>query len=49
MVIADHARVERRYKLLDMVRQFGREKLEAAGEVDRINSRHRDYWLALWL
>ena len=36
-----------RYRLLEMVRQYGAEKLEASGETDRFKARHRDYFLAL--
>ena len=36
-----------RYSLLEMVRQYGREKLEQAGDTTRRFSCHRDYFLAL--
>jgi predicted ATPase/DNA-binding CsgD family transcriptional regulator len=35
-----------RYRLLEMVRQYAVEKLEAAGEGRRGRTRHRDYYLA---
>jgi predicted ATPase/DNA-binding SARP family transcriptional activator len=38
---------EGRYRLLEMVRQYGAEKLETAGEIGRVKARHRDYFLAL--
>ena len=39
--------VEGRYRLLEMVRQYAAEALQASGEVAQIRSRHRDYFLKL--
>ncbi|MEP7359820.1 MAG: AAA family ATPase, partial [Anaerolineales bacterium] len=38
---------ETRYRLLEMVRQYAREKLEATEDGVRLHTRHRDYYLAL--
>lgn len=37
---------ERRYRLLETVRQYAREKLQEAGETADQHTRHRDYFLA---
>ncbi|MGH2399401.1 MAG: ATP-binding protein, partial [bacterium] len=36
-----------RYRLLETVREYGREKLREAGEFSTIHARHRDWYLAL--
>ncbi len=36
-----------RYRLLEVIQQFGREKLEARGEAAILSRRHRDWYLAL--
>jgi len=36
-----------RYRLLETVRQYGRDKLPASGEADVVRGRHRDWYLAL--
>jgi predicted ATPase/DNA-binding CsgD family transcriptional regulator/Tfp pilus assembly protein PilF len=36
-----------RYRLLEVIRQFGREKLEAKGEAIILSRRHRDWYLRL--
>jgi len=36
-----------RYRLLETVRQYARERLREAGEAERVRGRHRDYFLAL--
>jgi predicted ATPase/DNA-binding CsgD family transcriptional regulator len=36
-----------RYRLLETVRQYAREKLAAAGETDRLRARHMDYYVRL--
>ena len=36
-----------RYRLLEVIRQFGREKLEARGEGIMLSRRHRDWYLGL--
>jgi predicted ATPase len=38
---------EGRYRLLEMVRQYAAESLQASGEADQIKTRHRDWFLAL--
>jgi predicted ATPase/DNA-binding CsgD family transcriptional regulator len=46
MVISDRRQGEAaRYRLLETVRQFAREKLETAGETASVRARHRDYFL----
>lgn len=37
---------ETRYRLLEMVRQYAREKLQDAGETEHLSRRHRDHYLA---
>jgi non-specific serine/threonine protein kinase len=47
MVVADQPPGEAmRYRLLEMIRQYAREKLEAAGERPQALTRQRDYYLA---
>jgi non-specific serine/threonine protein kinase len=36
-----------RYRMLDTIREFGRERLEEAEDLDRLRLRHRDTFLAL--
>ena len=36
-----------RFGLLETLRQYGEEKLQAEGEQERFRQRHRDYFLAL--
>jgi non-specific serine/threonine protein kinase len=38
---------ERRYRLLETLRQYGEERLQQAGEARAIRCRHRDWYLAL--
>jgi non-specific serine/threonine protein kinase len=45
MVVADRQAVEPRYRLLEMVREFALEKLQAGGEGDGLSDRHADYFL----
>jgi len=46
LVIADRRQGdEARYRLLEMVRQYGAEKLAAAGDTVRVRQRQRDYYL----
>jgi predicted ATPase len=47
LVIAEERGSGVRYRLLETVRQHGLEKLGAAGEVDSLRGRHRDFFLAL--
>jgi predicted ATPase/DNA-binding SARP family transcriptional activator/DNA-binding CsgD family transcriptional regulator len=36
-----------RYRMLDPVRQYGQERLQESGEVERVRERHAEYFLAL--
>ena len=36
-----------RYRLLETIRQYGRQKLEESGEAERVRERHARYYLAL--
>jgi predicted ATPase len=47
LVIADERDPGVRYRLLETVRQYGLEKLGAAGEEEVVRTRHRDLFLAL--
>jgi predicted ATPase/DNA-binding CsgD family transcriptional regulator len=48
MVVADRRQGEpARYRLLETVRQYAREKLDGAGEGTRLRRCHRDYFLSL--
>ena len=47
LVTVDQHAADLRYRLLETVRQYGREKLLGAGEADEAQRRHRDYFLAL--
>jgi predicted ATPase len=47
LVIAEEGRCGVRYRLLETVRQYGLERLAAAGEGDAVRGRHRDVFLAL--
>ncbi len=38
---------ETRYRLLETIRQYGRERLEEASQAQGVRSRHRDWYLAL--
>jgi predicted ATPase/class 3 adenylate cyclase len=38
---------EPRFRLLDTIRAFAAERLEADGEVERVRARHRDWYVAL--
>jgi tetratricopeptide (TPR) repeat protein len=38
---------EERYRLLEIMRQYGRDRLAEAGEVEATRDRHRDWFLAL--
>lgn len=46
VVTEEHPRTVR-YRLLETVREYGREKLRDAGEFATIHTRHRDWYLAL--
>lgn len=48
LVVSKHdGESERRYHLLEMIRQYTHEKLQVAGEVDEIRNRHLD-WVLVW-
>jgi predicted ATPase/DNA-binding CsgD family transcriptional regulator len=47
LVVAREEGGEARYRLLETVQQYGREKLENAGEVGQVRERHAGYYLAL--
>ncbi|HUP69997.1 MAG TPA: LuxR C-terminal-related transcriptional regulator [Acidimicrobiales bacterium] len=46
LVVADTSRPRTRYRLLETVRHFAHEKLEAADESDAVAARHADWCLA---
>jgi predicted ATPase/class 3 adenylate cyclase/Tfp pilus assembly protein PilF len=43
----DHGSREARYRLLETVRQYGRERLLETGEAEAVRQRHRDWFLGL--
>jgi predicted ATPase len=45
LVIVEAHRAETRYRLLETVRQYGRDRLVEAGESDRLRSGHLDFFL----
>jgi non-specific serine/threonine protein kinase len=47
LVVAEEQDDETRYRLLEMIRQYGWERLTEAGELDAMRDRHRDWLLAL--
>jgi len=47
LIIADDRGDEARYRLLETVRQYGRERLGEAGETTKALRRHRDWYLRL--
>ncbi|MCP3904878.1 MAG: protein kinase [Planctomycetes bacterium] len=47
LVIADHAGGESRYRLLETVRQYAAEQLDAAGETGEVHARHLDFYVDL--
>ena len=44
LVVVERAHPER-YRLLEPLRQYGRDRLGEAGEVERLRDRHRDWFL----
>ncbi|MGH2397248.1 MAG: ATP-binding protein, partial [bacterium] len=46
LVIVDPAHGSRRYRLLDTMREYAKERLTAAGEVGPLRNAHRDWYLA---
>jgi predicted ATPase/class 3 adenylate cyclase/DNA-binding CsgD family transcriptional regulator len=47
LVVAETQGQEARYRLLETTREYGREKLDEAGETGVVRTRHRDWCLAL--
>src|SRR5207302_6594374 len=47
LVTTDKVESEARYSLLDMVQQYGRERLVESGEAELLGRRHRDYFLSV--
>jgi predicted ATPase/class 3 adenylate cyclase/Tfp pilus assembly protein PilF len=47
LVTVDKIESEARYSLLDMVRQYGRDRLLESGEAEEVGRRHLDYFLGL--
>jgi predicted ATPase/DNA-binding CsgD family transcriptional regulator len=47
LLLAEEEGDEIRYRMLETVRQYGREKLEASGDLDPVSLRHAGYFLTL--
>jgi predicted ATPase len=47
LVVASERGGEARYRLLETVRQYAREKLSESGEAEEVGERHAGYYLAL--
>jgi predicted ATPase/class 3 adenylate cyclase len=47
LVVAEEQDGEARYRLLETVQQYGREKLRESGEAAAVQRRHRDWYLGL--
>jgi non-specific serine/threonine protein kinase len=47
LIVVDRTGGERRYRLLETIRQYGEEKLRETGEAAQVRSRQRDYYVAL--
>jgi predicted ATPase/DNA-binding CsgD family transcriptional regulator len=47
LVVVEPPREEARYRLLETVRQFARDRLVESGEAGEVRGRHRDWFLAL--
>jgi len=47
LVVAEEMGPGTRYRLLETIRQYGEERLEAAGDTERWRARHADYYAAL--
>jgi predicted ATPase len=47
LVIPPEAAGAPRYRLLEIVRQYAREHLEASGDIGRVRDRHRDYFVGM--
>ncbi|WP_088315431.1 LuxR C-terminal-related transcriptional regulator [Kineosporia sp. R_H_3] len=47
IVVGEHDGPAVRFRLLETIRQYGRERLEELGEVEDLTRRHRDHYLAV--
>ncbi len=47
LVMVEEAGADSRYRLLETVRQYGHEKLVAAGEAEQLRDRHLDWYVVL--
>ncbi len=47
LVMVDQQGEAERYRMLETIREYGRDKLADAGEVERLRSRHLDYFVEL--
>jgi predicted ATPase/DNA-binding CsgD family transcriptional regulator len=47
LVVAQEPDGTARYRLLETIRQYGRERLEEVGEGDRVREQHAEYYLAV--
>jgi predicted ATPase/class 3 adenylate cyclase/DNA-binding CsgD family transcriptional regulator len=47
LVIVDEQRGETRYRMLETIREYGREQLSTSGEEERVRDRHLDFFLRL--
>jgi non-specific serine/threonine protein kinase len=47
LVVYEEREAEARYRMLETVRQYARDRLVESGESDVVRERHRDYFLAL--
>jgi predicted ATPase/DNA-binding SARP family transcriptional activator len=47
MVTAEHHKGERRFRLLETIRQYAGEKLDESGETERLRKRHLEFFLRL--
>src|SRR5579859_159542 len=47
LVVVDEREADVRYRMLETIREFASEQLEAAGEQGEVQGRHRDWFLAL--
>jgi len=47
LIVVDDQGDDARYRLLETVRQYGRDRLQEAGEVAGVHQRHRDWYLEL--
>jgi tetratricopeptide (TPR) repeat protein len=47
LVVQDVSQGNRRYRMLETIREFAAQRLAESGEVDLVHTRHRDHYLAL--